>query len=75
MQTVRRLDEQLLDWGRKGLQVHAMPRQGEDMHMLGNPKTPSRQVQIYLVLVSLHSELSLRHASLPVHFFKKIYTQ
>lgn len=41
----------------------------EDMQMLGNPKTPSRQVQIYLVLVSLHSVLSLRHASLPVPTF------
>lgn len=76
MQTVRRLDE----WGflRGEGRAYVMPRQGEDMHMLGNPKTPSRQVQIYLVLVSLCSVLPLRHASLPVlplFFFFEIYTQ
>lgn len=78
MQTVRRLEKQLLEWGKKGDErtCAAQAGWGHAHPMLRNPKTPSRQVKIYLVFVSLHSVLSLQDASLPVlPFFLHIYTQ
>lgn len=78
MQTVRRLEKPLLEWGKKGDEHRcaAQAGRGHAHPMLRNPKTPSRQVKIYLVFVSLHSVLSLQDASLPVlPFFLHIYTQ